>query len=87
MVEFRYNVPNNFNQRDVYGKFLKLFKIKDVKSHHLAIEAAAGGRMFNVVVKNERVSKELIQNRAVQYNVTYIPLNVIDARCIPNEIV
>jgi chromosome segregation ATPase len=53
-------VPNNFNQRDVYGKFLKLFKIKDVKSHHLAIEAAAGGRMFNVVVKNERVSKELI---------------------------
>lgn len=60
MVEFRYNVPNNFNQRDVYGKFLKLFKIKDVKNHHLAIEAAAGGRMFNVVVKNERVSKELI---------------------------
>jgi len=26
----------------------------------MAVEAAAGGKLFNIVVKNERVSKELI---------------------------
>ena len=51
---------SNFNQRDVLGKFMKLFKIKDLQRYHMAIEAAAAGKLFNVVVKNERVSKELI---------------------------
>jgi structural maintenance of chromosome 2 len=37
-----------------------LFKVKDLQKHHTAIETAAGGRLYNVVVKNERVSKELI---------------------------
>ena len=66
---------------------MKLFKIKDIQKFHLAIETAAAGRLYNVVVKNEKVSRELIQNRCVNYNVTYIPLNVIDGRTVPNEIV
>ena len=66
---------------------MKLFKIKDLNKFHLAIETAAAGRLYNVVVKNEKVSRELIQSKAVPYNVTYIPLNVIDARTIPNDIV
>jgi chromosome segregation ATPase len=39
---------------------MKLFNVKDLQKHHTAIETAAGGRLHNVVVKNERVSKELI---------------------------
>ena len=70
----------------VLGKAIKLFKVKDPK-YIQAIEAVAGGKLFNVVVKNERVSKELIQNRAVNYGVTYIPLNVIDGRTIGADVV
>lgn len=60
-IEFRYNVPyQNFNHRDVFGKFMKLFKIKDPARHAVALETAAAGKLYNVVVRNERVSKELI---------------------------
>jgi structural maintenance of chromosome 2 len=40
-----------------------------------------------VVVKNERVSKELIQNKCLHYQVTFIPLNKIENRPIDPEIV
>ena len=66
---------------------MKLFRIKDLNKFHVALETAAAGRLFNVVVKNEKVSRELIMNKAVPYNVTYIPLNMIDGRTIPNDIV
>lgn len=69
------------------GKFLKLFKIKNVEMHAIALEAAAGGKMFNVVVRNERVSKELLSGRCLLYPTTFIPLNKIDGRCISPEIV
>ncbi len=66
---------------------MTLFRIKDINKFHLAVEGVAAGRLYNVVVKNEKVSKELIQNKSVPFNVTYIPLNVIDSRTIPNDIV
>lgn len=59
-IEFRYNPPQHFNQQLVYGKVMRLFKIKDVQRHFMAVEAVAGGKLFNVVVKDEKVSKELI---------------------------
>jgi structural maintenance of chromosome 2 len=43
--------------------------------------------MFNVVVRNERVSSELIQNRCLNYNVTFIPQNRVDSHCIPPHVV
>ena len=39
---------------------MKLFRIKDLERHHVALEGAAGGKLYNVVVKNARVSKELL---------------------------
>jgi structural maintenance of chromosome 2 len=53
----------------------------------VALESAAGGRMFNVVVKNEKVSKELLNGRCLMQATTFIPLNKIDGRCISNDIV
>ncbi|CDW71413.1 structural maintenance of [Stylonychia lemnae] len=77
LYHFNYRVPHEqFDKRLVCGKLLQLFKIQDSK-YEQALEAAAGGKLYNVVVQNERVSKELIQNKCVGYNVTYIPLNVI----------
>jgi chromosome segregation ATPase len=39
---------------------MTLFRIKDINKFHLAVEGVAAGRLYNVVVKNEKVSKELI---------------------------
>jgi structural maintenance of chromosome 2 len=71
----------------VLGKFLKLFKIKNNEQHAVALEAAAGGRLYNVVVTNEKVSKELLNGRCLQYATTFIPLNKIDGRSINPDIV
>ena len=50
----------------------------------------AGGKLHNVVVRNERVSKELIKGRCLpqsNYATTFIPLNLIDRRTIPEDAV
>ena len=59
--DFRYNPPNqSFNKSLVLGKFMTLFRIRELQKFHLAIENVAAGRLYNVVVRNEKVSKELI---------------------------
>lgn len=61
IYNFNYKVPHSqFDRRLVCGKIIQLFKIKDPSKYGQALDAAAGGRMLNVVVKNEKVSKELI---------------------------
>jgi chromosome segregation ATPase len=37
-----------------------LFKVKE-KIHEKALEIGAGGRLFNIVVENEVISKQLIE--------------------------
>jgi chromosome segregation ATPase len=59
---------------------MKLFKIKDLQKFGLAIESVAGGNMYNVVVRTANAAKELLQNNAVPFRVTYIPLDKIDGR-------
>jgi hypothetical protein len=39
---------------------MTLFRIKDIQKFHLAIENVAAGKLYNVVVRNEKVSRELI---------------------------
>jgi structural maintenance of chromosome 2 len=51
-----------------------------------ALEIAAGGRLYNVVVDNERVGKELLQNGRLRKRVTIIPLNKINARMLSKEV-
>ncbi len=53
----------------------------------VALEAAAGGKLLNVVVDNEKVSKELLSNHCCYYNVTFIPLNKIQAQVPPAEFI
>lgn len=53
----------------------------------MALEAAAGGKLLNVVVINEKVSKELIANNCLFYNVTFIPLNKIKADPLRPDII
>ena len=44
-----------------------------------ALEIAAGGKLYNVVVQDERVGKDLLQNGKLKKRVTIIPLNKINA--------
>jgi Chromosome segregation ATPases len=44
-----------------------------------ALEIAAGNKLFNVVVEDEKVGKELIEHGKLKKKVTIIPLNRINA--------
>ena len=50
-----------------------------------ALEVAAGGKLYNVVVENEIVGKDLLQNGRLKKRVTIIPLNKINAYKIPAQ--
>lgn len=44
-----------------------------------ALEITAGGKLYNVVVQDERVGKALLQNGKLKKRVTIIPLNKISS--------
>ncbi|XP_051143191.1 structural maintenance of chromosomes protein 2-1-like [Andrographis paniculata] len=78
-VEFSYNDPEkNFDRSRVKGVVAKLIKVKD-KSAMVALEVAAGGKLFNVVVDSEDTGKKLLQKGSLRRRVTIIPLNKIQS--------
>ncbi|KAJ9678931.1 hypothetical protein PVL29_020976 [Vitis rotundifolia] len=61
-VQFTYHDPvKNFDRSRVKGVVAKLIKVKD-SSTMTALEVAAGGKLFNVVVDTENTGKLLLQN-------------------------
>ncbi|PSN36598.1 Structural maintenance of chromosomes protein 2 [Blattella germanica] len=76
-ASFQYRDPErNFNRASVKGLVCKLFKMKDANGA-TALETAAGGRLFNVIVDNEVTAKKLLQNGQLTRRTTIIPLNKI----------
>lgn len=76
-LTFNYTNPTpNFDKRKVYGLVCDLFTVKDPRASR-ALEVAAGGRLFNVVVDNEETGKLLLKNGRLNRRVTIIPLNKI----------
>lgn len=51
-----------------------------------ALEITAGGKLYNVVVENVDVGKQLLQNGRLKKRVTIIPLNKINARTLSNQV-
>jgi structural maintenance of chromosome 2 len=52
------------------------------EQHHIkstALEISAGAKLYNVVVENEQVGKDLLQHGKLKKRVTIIPLNKINA--------
>lgn len=47
------------------------------------MEVAGGGKLWNVVVADETVSKELIKNGRMKKRVTFIPLSKISTHTLP----
>ncbi|KAM3340612.1 structural maintenance of chromosomes protein 2-1 isoform X1 [Capsicum galapagoense] len=82
-IDFTYNNPvKNFNRSKVKGVVAKLIKVKD-SSAMTALEVAAGGKLFNIVVDTEDTGKQLLQKGGLRKRVTIIPLNKIQTRPVP----
>lgn len=86
-LHFDYRDPEkNFDRKRVSGLVCNLFKIKDMK-FATALEVAAGGKLYNVVVDTEQTGKLLLQKGQLQRRYTFIPLNKISAHSIPGDVV
>ncbi|KAK9888184.1 hypothetical protein WA026_000453 [Henosepilachna vigintioctopunctata] len=78
-TNFKYRDPEtNFNRKSVHGVVCRLLEVTDDISS-LALETAAGGRLYNVVVDTDVTSKKLLQRGNLQQRTTFIPLNKIQA--------
>jgi len=85
MFDFIYADPEpGFDRRRVKGFVGPLVSVKD-SAYYTAVEIAAGGRLFQVVVDTDRTGKALLQKGKLQRRVTIIPLNKIDASLISRD--
>ena len=86
-LRFSYNDPEpNFDRSKIKGKLLMLFKVKE-RTHEKALEVGVGGKLQNIVVVNEMVSKLVIERETFGKNIAIIPNNKITYKTIrPNVI-
>ncbi|PBK71761.1 condensin complex subunit SMC2 [Armillaria solidipes] len=85
-LDFDYQAPPNFDRRNVKGRLATLVSLdKDNYNKAAALEATAGGRLYNVVVKDEKVGKDLLTNGNLRKKVTIIPLNKIQGSSVPPQ--
>ncbi|TDL23473.1 condensin complex subunit SMC2 [Rickenella mellea] len=80
-LDFSYTPPSpNFDRSKVKGLVASLIHL-DAKDYNksTALEITAGGKLYNVVVEDEKIGKDLLQNGKLKKRVTIIPLNKINA--------
>ncbi|XP_066148443.1 structural maintenance of chromosomes protein 2 [Euwallacea fornicatus] len=86
-TSFKYRDPEtNFNRNSVKGVVCKLFTYKD-EIYATALESAAGGKLYNVVVDTDMTSKKLLQRGDLQTRTTFIPLNKISSYRMDEQII
>ncbi|KAF8581956.1 condensin complex subunit SMC2 [Ramaria rubella] len=80
-LDFQYTDPTpHFDRSAVKGLVATLITLDE--QHHArstALEISAGSKLYNVVVENEQVGKDLLQHGKLKKRVTIIPLNKINA--------
>ncbi|KAJ2912285.1 hypothetical protein MD484_g8133, partial [Candolleomyces efflorescens] len=86
-LSFEYNDPTpGFDRRNVKGFAAQLITLPEENYNKAtALEIVAGGRLFNVVVQNEKVGSDLLKKGGLRKRVTLIPLNKITPRTIAPE--
>ncbi|NWR36680.1 SMC2 protein, partial [Tachuris rubrigastra] len=86
-LQFVYKHPEkNWNPSNVKGLVLTLVIVKDL-SKTKALEAVAGGKLYNVIVNTEVTGKKLLERGELKHRYTIIPLNKISARCVQPDVV
>ncbi|SCV01128.1 LANO_0F10264g1_1 [Lachancea nothofagi CBS 11611] len=83
-IEFSYSKPSpHFNSNSVKGVAAQLFSLDENNFNSAtALQICAGGRLFNVVVDNEKTASQLLEGGRLRKRVTIIPLNKISARSL-----
>jgi structural maintenance of chromosome 2 len=59
---------------------------KEHSNKATALEIAGGGKLFNVVVEDDQVGKNLIKNGRMKKRVTFIPLNRISSYTLSEQV-
>jgi len=78
--EFHFKDPSKgFDRSKVKGVVSRLIRISDPK-YSSALEVAAGGKLYQVIVDNEQTAKQLLSGGQLRNRVTIIPLNKVSAR-------
>ncbi|XP_014811914.1 PREDICTED: structural maintenance of chromosomes protein 2 [Calidris pugnax] len=86
-LQFEYKDPEkNWNPNHVKGPVVSLITVKDL-SKAKALEAAAGGKLYNIIVDTEVTGKKLLEKGELKRRYTIIPLNKIAARCLGRDTV
>nr|WJN25075.1 condensin complex subunit [Farysia itapuensis] len=80
-MDFQYADPEpGFDRSKVKGLVASLVQLeKEKHKFSTALEVCAGGRLYNVVVDDERVGSQLLARGQLKKRVTLIPLNKINA--------
>nr|WJN25082.1 condensin complex subunit [Tranzscheliella williamsii] len=80
-TDFQYTDPEpNFDRSRVKGLVASLIQLdQDKHKYSTALEICAGGRLYNVVVEDEKVGSKLLAHGQLKRRVTLIPLNKINA--------
>ncbi|PWN52575.1 putative SMC2-chromosome segregation protein [Violaceomyces palustris] len=80
-MDFTYSDPEpNFDRSKVKGLVASLIDLKgENHKYSTALEVCAGGRLYNVVVEDEKVGSKLLANGKLKKRVTLIPLNKINS--------
>ena len=81
-LRFDYKDPEKgFDRSRVKGTVGKLVTVNN-PAHATALEVAAGGKLYQVVVDNEVTGKALLTKGQLKRRVTLLPLSKIDSRTI-----
>ncbi|KAG9124388.1 Structural maintenance of chromosomes protein 2, partial [Ceratobasidium sp. 392] len=79
-LDFTYSDPTpNFDRTSVLGYIANLTRLTPevADTWSTALEICAGGKLYNVVVRDERVGSQLLKNGQLRKRVTLIPLTKI----------
>lgn len=83
--EFHFKDPvQGFDRSKVKGVVSKLVRVADPK-YSSALEVAAGGKLYQVIVDNEKTAKQLLSGGQLRNRVTIIPLNKVSGRSLPES--
>lgn len=85
-IQFEYGDPvKNFDRSKVKGVVARLVHVKDI-SAVTALEVAAGGKLYNIIVDSEQTGKLLLEKGGLRRRITIIPLNKIQSSSIPSRV-
>lgn len=83
-VNFNYNnrdLGSRFDDRKVHGMVAKLISVRDADAA-TALEVAAGGKLYNVVVSDQETARALLEKGHLTRHTTFLPMDRIQGRAL-----